>query len=204
MSISFQKNNRLAEEAKHQSTGDNGCDLSGNVRSYRIHQYEVLRVFFRCHLLDDPAGHREGRNTGTTNHWIDFLGAEQVQEFSKQHPADCIHDEGNQTEGDNHQRLQIQEQFSLHFDGNRDPQQDADDVAALLKDLNIAKADFLGFSNGGTTTLQIAIRHPQLVNKMILASALAKRNGVPDWFWNFIYCNSGKMKNIFRILYFHY
>lgn len=62
-------------------------------------------------------------------------------------------------------------------------EQDADDVATLLKNLNIEKADFFGFSNGGTTTLQIAIRHPGIVDKMILGSALAKRNGVPDWFW---------------------
>src|ERR1043165_4457289 len=46
-------------------------------------------------------------------------------------------------------------------------EQDADDVAALLGQLNITKADFMGFSNGGTTCLQIAIRHPQLVNKLI-------------------------------------
>jgi pimeloyl-ACP methyl ester carboxylesterase len=65
-------------------------------------------------------------------------------------------------------------------------EQDADDIAALLKNLNIDKADFLGFSNGGTTTLQIAIRHPELVDKMILGSALAKRNGVPGWFWDFM------------------
>lgn len=65
-------------------------------------------------------------------------------------------------------------------------EQDADDVAALLKNLKIDKADFLGFSNGGTTTLQIAIRHPEMVDKMILCSALAKRNGVPDWFWGFM------------------
>lgn len=65
-------------------------------------------------------------------------------------------------------------------------EQDADDVAALLKHLNIAKADFLGFSNGGTTTMQIAIRHPQLVRKIILASALAKRSGVPPQFWDFM------------------
>lgn len=65
-------------------------------------------------------------------------------------------------------------------------EQDADDVATLLKNLHIGKADFLGFSNGGTTTLQIAIRHAELVNKMILASPLAKRNGVPDWFWGFM------------------
>ena len=65
-------------------------------------------------------------------------------------------------------------------------EQDADDIATLLKNLNIDKADFLGFSNGGTTTLQIAIRHPEIVDKMILGSALAKRNGVPDWFWGFM------------------
>ena len=65
-------------------------------------------------------------------------------------------------------------------------QQDADDVAALLKNLNILKADFLGFSNGGTTALQIAIRHPELVDKIIAASALCKRNGVPSQFWDFM------------------
>ena len=47
-------------------------------------------------------------------------------------------------------------------------EQDADDVATLLKNLKIDKADFLGFSNGGTTTLQIAIRHPEIVDKIIV------------------------------------
>ncbi|MBV7530522.1 alpha/beta fold hydrolase [Chitinophaga sp. sic0106] len=63
-------------------------------------------------------------------------------------------------------------------------EQDADDVAALLKQLGIDKADFLGFSNGATTTCQIAIRHPELVNKLVLGSVLCKRNGMPDWFWD--------------------
>lgn len=65
-------------------------------------------------------------------------------------------------------------------------EQDADDIATLLKNLNIDKADFFGFSNGGTTTLQIAIRHPEIVNKIVLGSALAKRSGVPEWFWGFM------------------
>ncbi len=65
-------------------------------------------------------------------------------------------------------------------------EQDADDIATLLKNLNIDKADFLGFSNGGTTVLQIAIRHPEIVDKIVLGSALAKRNGVPEAFWNFM------------------
>lgn len=62
-------------------------------------------------------------------------------------------------------------------------EQDADDVAALLKQLNIPKANIMGFSNGGTTALQIAIRHPEVVNKLILASACYKRDGlVPGFF----------------------
>ncbi|SEW39045.1 Pimeloyl-ACP methyl ester carboxylesterase [Chitinophaga sp. YR573] len=65
-------------------------------------------------------------------------------------------------------------------------EQDADDVATLLKNLNIDKADFFGFSNGGTTTIQITIRHPEIVDKIILGSALCKRNGVPSQFWDFM------------------
>lgn len=64
--------------------------------------------------------------------------------------------------------------------------QDADDVATLLSNLHIRKADFFGFSNGGTTALQIAIRHPEITDKIIAASALCKRNGVPSWFWDFM------------------
>lgn len=65
-------------------------------------------------------------------------------------------------------------------------EQDADDIATLLKNLDIARADFFGFSNGGTAALQIAIRHPELVNKIIAVSALCKRNGVPSQFWEFM------------------
>src|SRR5579864_1201947 len=38
--------------------------------------------------------------------------------------------------------------------------QDADDIAQLLKILGIGKADFLGFSNGGHTLIEIMLRHP--------------------------------------------
>ncbi|SHK80150.1 alpha/beta fold hydrolase [Chryseobacterium polytrichastri] len=62
-------------------------------------------------------------------------------------------------------------------------EQDADDVAALLKELNIQKAAFLGFSNGGNTVMQIAHRHPETVEKLIIASAFYKRNGMMDGFF---------------------
>src|SRR5438105_4346519 len=55
--------------------------------------------------------------------------------------------------------------------GDRDApetfQQDAADVVELLKQLNIARADILGFSNGGQTAMQIAITNPEKVNKLI-------------------------------------
>lgn len=53
----------------------------------------------------------------------------------------------------------------------------ADDIAALLKYLKIEKADLMGYSMGGGVALQTAIRHPEVVNKLILASAPFKRSG---------------------------
>lgn len=65
-------------------------------------------------------------------------------------------------------------------------EQDADDVVALLKNLNIQKADFFGFSNGGTTVVQLAIRHPEICNLIVSASPLFKRNGTFPQFWEFM------------------
>jgi len=65
-------------------------------------------------------------------------------------------------------------------------EQDADDVAALLDSLHVAKADILGFSNGGTTALQIGIRHPAKVNRLVIASSNYKRDGMVDGFWDFM------------------
>src|ERR1051326_8104001 len=46
-------------------------------------------------------------------------------------------------------------------------EQSADDTAALLEYLHIERADLCGFSNGGTIALQVAIRHPQVVRKLV-------------------------------------
>jgi pimeloyl-ACP methyl ester carboxylesterase len=62
--------------------------------------------------------------------------------------------------------------------------QDADDIAALLDTLHVAQADVFGFSNGGTTALQVGIRHPAKVRKLIIASANFTRAGMIDGFWD--------------------
>ena len=62
-------------------------------------------------------------------------------------------------------------------------EQDASDVVALLNYLKIDKADFLGFSNGGQTTMQLAISHPGIVNKIIIVSAFYNREGAVKGFF---------------------
>ncbi|MCW3036260.1 MAG: mhpC [Actinobacteria bacterium] len=53
----------------------------------------------------------------------------------------------------------------------------AGDVVALLGQLAIDKADFFGFSLGGLVNLTVAIRHPDVVNKMVVASAGYRQDG---------------------------
>ena len=62
-------------------------------------------------------------------------------------------------------------------------EQSADDTAALLKHLDIEQADLLGFSNGGTIALQVAIRFPQLVRRLVVITALMKRAWAGPQFW---------------------
>ena len=53
----------------------------------------------------------------------------------------------------------------------------ADDIAALIRYFGIEKADIMGYSLGGGVALQTAIRHPELVRKLVVVSAPFKREG---------------------------
>ncbi|HST85883.1 MAG TPA: alpha/beta hydrolase [Kineosporiaceae bacterium] len=53
----------------------------------------------------------------------------------------------------------------------------ADDAAALLRALNVERADVMGYSQGGGVTLQLAVRHPTLVNKLVSLSATYRQDG---------------------------
>jgi pimeloyl-ACP methyl ester carboxylesterase len=56
-------------------------------------------------------------------------------------------------------------------------EQMADDTAALLEQLGIRDADILGFSNGGMTALQVAVRHPALVHRLVICSGFYAHAG---------------------------
>jgi len=62
----------------------------------------------------------------------------------------------------------------------------ADDVAALLRHLKVDTADLFGFSNGASVALQVAIRHPRLVRRMVFASSMTKRAGAHPQLWEFM------------------
>lgn len=57
-------------------------------------------------------------------------------------------------------------------------EQMADDTAALLRHLEIENADVLGYSMGGGIALQLAIRHPDLVRRLVAVSASFNSNGM--------------------------
>ena len=53
----------------------------------------------------------------------------------------------------------------------------ADDVAALIAEVGLERADMCGFSVGAGTALQTAIRHPALVRKLVFLSGVFKGAG---------------------------
>src|SRR5215216_5476127 len=54
----------------------------------------------------------------------------------------------------------------------------ADDIAALIGHLGIEKPDVMGFSLGGGVALQIGLRHPEVVDRLVVVSANIRRNAI--------------------------
>jgi pimeloyl-ACP methyl ester carboxylesterase len=57
-------------------------------------------------------------------------------------------------------------------------EQMADDTTALLDVLGVDRADVVGYSMGGGVALQLALRHPAVVRKMVVVSASYSTEGM--------------------------
>ena len=53
----------------------------------------------------------------------------------------------------------------------------ADDIAALINYLKLERPDIMGYSLGGGVALQTALRHPEVVGKLVLVSTPFRRDG---------------------------
>lgn len=56
--------------------------------------------------------------------------------------------------------------------------QHAEDVVALIRQLGLGRVDLFGYSMGAGVALQVAIAHPELVRKLVLASFTINEEGI--------------------------
>jgi pimeloyl-ACP methyl ester carboxylesterase len=62
--------------------------------------------------------------------------------------------------------------------------QSAEDAVGLLQYLKIQRADWFGYSNGGHIALRVAIAHPEVVRRLVVESAMVRKDGSPAEFWD--------------------
>jgi pimeloyl-ACP methyl ester carboxylesterase len=55
----------------------------------------------------------------------------------------------------------------------------ADDIAALIDHLGLERPDVVGYSFGGGVAFWTAVRHPDKVGRLVMASANARRSAIP-------------------------
>jgi pimeloyl-ACP methyl ester carboxylesterase len=117
-----------------------------------------LKMYYEIHGSGDPVVLLHGSFMTITNNWSAW-----VPELSKTRKVIAIEMQGHGRTADIKREMSY-ENF-------------ADDVAALLDHLKIKQADVLGYSMGGGVAMQVAIRHPDKVRKVVSVSAVFRYDG---------------------------
>src|SRR5262245_50724760 len=74
-------------------------------------------------------------------------------------------------------------------------EQFGDDAAGLLRALEVGRADVMGYSQGGGVALQLALRHPERVSKLVIMSATYRQDG---WYPSVLEALQGLTADLFR------
>lgn len=117
-----------------------------------------LRMYYEIHGKGDPVVLLHGSFMTITNNWPDMIAR-----LSKSRRVIAVEMQGHGRTAD------IDRDFSYETL--------ADDIAALLDYLKIKQADVLGYSMGGGVAMQVAIRHPGKVRKVVSVSAVFRHDG---------------------------
>jgi pimeloyl-ACP methyl ester carboxylesterase len=117
-----------------------------------------LKMYYAIHGKGDPVVLLHGSFMTITNNWTDMIA-----QLSKGRQVIAVEMQGHGRTAD------INREFSYeHL---------ADDTAALLDYLKIKQADVLGYSMGGGVAMQVAIRHPDKIRKVVSISAVFRHDG---------------------------
>ena len=120
-----------------------------------------LKMYYEVHGSGEPVVLLHGAFMTITNNWTDWIG-----ELSKTRKVIAVEMQGHGRTAD--------------IDRDITNENLADDVAALLEQLKIPRADLIGYSMGGAVAMQCAIRHPDKVRKVVVISSMFRRDGMVE------------------------
>lgn len=118
-----------------------------------------IRMYYEVHGSGEPVVLLHGAFMTITNNWDGWIG-----ELSKTRKVIAVEMQGHGRTADTVRDFSYENL--------------ADDVAALLKHLDIARADLMGYSMGGAVAMQCAIRHPDKVRKAVIISSTFRPDGM--------------------------
>jgi pimeloyl-ACP methyl ester carboxylesterase len=118
-----------------------------------------VKMYYEVHGSGDPVVLLHGAFMTITNNWDGWIG-----ELAKTRKVIAVEMQG-------HGR-------TAYIARDITNENLADDVAALLEQLKIPRADLIGYSMGGAVAMQCAISHPDKVRKVVVISSVFRRDGM--------------------------
>src|SRR5258707_7465967 len=118
-----------------------------------------VKMYYEVHGSGEPVVLLHGAFMTITNNWTGWIG-----ELSKTRKVIAVEMQGHGRTADISRDITYENL--------------ADDVAALLQQLKIPRADLIGYSMGGTVAMQCAIRHPDKVRRAVIISSTFRRDGM--------------------------
>jgi pimeloyl-ACP methyl ester carboxylesterase len=147
-----------APVAQAQTGGLRNGNVAGKSVEGRYASINGLRMYYEVHGTGSPLVLLHG-GLGT----IDLLFGQLLPPLARSRRVIAVELQGHGHTADIDRPLSFEQM--------------ADDVAALIEHLGLERADVFGFSLGGLVAQQLGVRHPDVVRKLVVASAPYRSDG---------------------------